>query len=93
MRLFLSPTQFLPGFSTAPAPQKVPPPESNAQNFIALIRLRFQGEGVPITDVSSELMLAPGSELGLPRISQSKLHNLPQLLEGGASSHKVPTTV
>lgn len=78
-----------------PAPQEVPPPESNAQNFIAFIRLRLQGgvKGVPIIDVSSEPLLVPGSELGLPRISQSRLHNRPQLLEGGASSLRVPTTV
>lgn len=31
-------------------------------------------------DVSSELLLVPGSEMGLPRISQSRLRNRPQLL-------------
>lgn len=78
-----------------PVPQEVPPPESNAQNFIAFIRQRLQGgvKGVPIMDVSSEPLLVPGSELGLPRISQFRLHNCPQLLEGVASSLKVPTTV
>lgn len=53
----------------------------------------FRVKGVPIVDVSSELLLVPDSELGLPRISQSRLHNRPQLLEGGASSLKVPSTV
>lgn len=44
-------------------------------------------------DMSSELLLVPGSEMGLPRISQSRLRNRPQLLEGGASSLEVPSAV
>lgn len=86
MRLLLSPAQFLPGSSTAPAPQEVPLPESMPRALLHSSDSYFRVKGIPIVDVSSELLLVPDSELGLPRISQSRLHNRPQLLEGGAFS-------